>query len=100
MTDMRNVHVLTSGAVSPEEAAHAREVVASAVERLGPPPATASVMLTVVADPDLPRPALMRVTVDHGGRIVRAQAAAPSPREAVDLLRERLAVRMAYLRAG
>ncbi|WP_230421332.1 hypothetical protein [Actinomadura soli] len=92
------IRFLTSGDVTAHERAAAERAVWRA---LGSARGVSSVQVTlsVVADPSLPRPALAQAVVDLDGRRVRAQAAAPRIVEAIDLLRERLAVRASSLRA-
>lgn len=89
------VRVLTSGDVSAAEAELADRSVREVLTRAGAPVRLATVTLTVVDDPDLPRPALAQATVEHGTRTFRAQAAAPSALEAVQLLQTRLSWRLA-----
>lgn len=92
MNEDPKVEVVTSGEVSADDAAHAgatiRDVLAGTA-------ASATVTLSVLADPGLPRPTLAQATVQQGLRRLRVQAAAASPREAVELLRRRLALRTA-----
>jgi hypothetical protein len=94
------IEIVTSGAVSAGDAEHAgaaiRDVLAAAA---GPVP-SATVTLSVLPDSGLPRPSVAQATVEQGLRRVRVQAAASNPREAVELLRRRLAVRMDYLQAS
>jgi len=54
----------------------------------------ARVTLTVAADPAVARPAVAQATVDMNGRIVRAQAAEPTMREAIYQMAARLKVRL------
>jgi hypothetical protein len=95
VTDIPEVRVLTSGEVSAVEAELADRTVREMLIRVAAPVPSATVTLTVVDDPDLPRPALAQATVEHGKRTLRAQAAAPSALEAVELLQTRLSVRLA-----
>lgn len=87
--------MLTSGMVSATDAELADRAVRQILTRAAAPVPSATVTLAVLDDPDLPRPALVQATVEHGSRTLRAQAAAPSPQEAVELLQTRLAVRLA-----
>ena len=50
----------------------------------------ARVTLTMAADPAVPQPAVARVNVDLDGRLVRAQAAGQTMREAVEHMASRL----------
>lgn len=92
--------VVTSGKVSVDDIERARTVLLEEVGRTAHPVSSTVVTLSVVADPELPRPALVEVTSDLGGRKVRAHAAAPSLREAIDLVRGRFALRLPARRAG
>ncbi|TDC46975.1 hypothetical protein E1281_26970 [Actinomadura sp. KC345] len=93
------IRFLTSGDVSAHERAAAERAVQTALK--GTEGFTSvQVTLSVVADPSLPRPALAQAVAEIDGRRVRAQAAAPRIDEAIDMLRERLAIRTSSLRAG
>jgi hypothetical protein len=61
---------------------------------------SARISLSVVADAALPRPALAQAVVEFDGRRLRAQAAAPTLAEAIDLMGTRLSLRTTHLRAG
>ncbi|WP_243711282.1 hypothetical protein [Actinomadura sp. KC216] len=89
---------MTSGDVTAHERAAAERAVRHALESARGV-LSVQVTLSVVADPSLPRPALAQAVVDLDGRRVRAQAAAPRIVEAIDLLRERLALRASSLQA-
>lgn len=91
---------LTSGAVTEDERAAAREAVHAALEGAGETVRSVRVTLSVIDDPSLPRPALAQAIVEVGGGRLRAQAAARDLTEAIDLMRRRLSVRTAGLRAG
>ena len=54
----------------------------------------ARVTLTMAADPAVTLPAVARVNVDLGGRLVRAQAAGETMREAVEHMASRLRARL------
>lgn len=58
------------------------------------PVLSARVMLAVAADPAVASPALAQVTVDMNGRIVRAQAAEPTMRAAIEQMAARLRARL------
>ncbi|MEU5991258.1 hypothetical protein ABZ806_20005 [Spirillospora sp. NPDC047418] len=93
------IRFLTSGDVSAHERAAAERAVREALS--GARGVTSvRVTLSVVNDPSLPRPALAQSVVEMDGRQVRAQAAAPRIDEAIDMLRERLALRATSLQAG
>ena len=91
---------LTSGPVTEDERAAAREAVRAALEGTRETVRSVRVTLSVIDDPSLPRPALAQAVVEVGGGRLRAQAAARDLTEAIDLLRRRLSVRTACLRAG
>lgn len=55
----------------------------------------ARITLTLEKHPSIERPASAEVTMDVDGRIIRAQSAARSPREAIDLVEVRLRRRLA-----
>ncbi|TYK42795.1 hypothetical protein [Actinomadura decatromicini] len=93
------IRFLTSGDVTAHERGAAERAVRDALA--GARNVTSvKVTLSVVADPSLPRPALAQAVVDLDGRRVRAQAAARRIDEAIDMLRERLAIRTYALRTG
>ncbi|GLZ15696.1 hypothetical protein Acsp04_59310 [Actinomadura sp. NBRC 104425] len=98
--DLPEPAFLTSGKVGEAERAAAgdavREALAGTHERIR----SVRVTLSLVDDPSLPRPALAQAIVETDGGRLRAQAAAPGLAEAIDLLRRRLSVRTAHLRAG
>jgi len=58
------------------------------------PVLSARVTLAVSADPAVARPALAQATIDLNGRIVRAQAAGQTMREAIEHMAARLRVRL------
>ncbi len=92
------VLVRTRGTVSRESCDYARDKVRVVIERLGQPVLAARVKLTQEAGHAVVRSALAQAVVDLGGRRVRAQVAARTMHEAVDLLQERLAARLARAR--
>lgn len=83
--------------ITPAMASHAEARVAELLDGLAEPVLDATVRLAVLPDRALPRPALARVSVRLRGRRIRAHAAASSPHGAVELMRERLAVRLLRL---
>ncbi|GAA4071179.1 hypothetical protein [Actinomadura miaoliensis] len=91
---------LTSGKVGEAERAAATDAVHEALAGTRERVRSVRVTLSVVEDPSLPRPALAQAVVEIDGRRLRAQAAAPDLTEAIDLMRRRLTVRTAHLRAG
>jgi hypothetical protein len=58
------------------------------------PVISARVVLMMAPDPAVARPAVAEATVGISGRMVRAQAAAPTMREAVGLMADRLRIRL------
>ncbi|QKW18084.1 HPF/RaiA family ribosome-associated protein [Kitasatospora sp. NA04385] len=92
------VLVETRGAVTAGAPQYAREKVAAVLERLEGPVLAVRVRLVQEANRSVARPSLAQVVVDLNGRPVRAHVAAETMREAVDLLQDRLASRLARLR--
>ncbi len=58
------------------------------------PVLAARVTLTMSADPAVSRPAAARVTIDVNGRIIRAEAAGRTMRDAIELMADRLRARL------
>lgn len=56
----------------------------------------ARIRVTHYADPALPRPVVAEANLDVDGRFVRAQLSAPTAREAIDLLSDRLQHRLQH----
>jgi ribosome-associated translation inhibitor RaiA len=54
----------------------------------------AQVKLTMAADPAVERPAIAQASLDLNGRVIRAQAAAATMREAVERMSDRLRIRL------
>lgn len=75
-------------------ARYARDKILKAVQRAGEPVLAIRVRITVHPDPAVERPVVAQANVDLGGRPVRAEVTAPTPREAVDLLEARLRHRL------
>ncbi|MFG2006044.1 hypothetical protein ACGFNU_43530 [Spirillospora sp. NPDC048911] len=98
--ELPEVRFLTSGDVSDADREAATDAVQAALSEAPEVVTAIQVTLSVVDDPSLPRPALAQAVVDVNGRRLRAQAAAPDLSESIQLLRDRLALRAAYLRAG
>ncbi|MBA9006272.1 MULTISPECIES: HPF/RaiA family ribosome-associated protein [Thermomonospora] len=88
------VRTVTSGRVTGDHVAMAERAVRAALAGKRDRVSSAQVTLTVLRGA-APRPALAQAVVDLQGRRVRAQAAAPSLPEAIDLMRERLTRRTA-----
>ena len=73
---------------------YARRKVAGALAHTGRPVLHSRVRVTRYGDPARERPVVAQVNVDLNGRPVRVQVEATTPREAVDLLVDRLAHRL------
>lgn len=73
-----------------DDVRYARDKVAAAIRFAGKPVLHARVRLSRLGDPALARPALVQANVDVDGRLVRAQVARASMREAVDEAHDRL----------
>ncbi|WP_433324341.1 hypothetical protein [Spirillospora sp. CA-294931] len=98
--ELPEVRFLTSGDVTDTETRSAERAVRAALSGADAVPSSVKVTLSVVADPSLPRPALAQAIVELDGHLLRAQAAAPRLPEAIDLMRDRLALRATHRRAG
>jgi hypothetical protein len=57
----------------------------------------ARIRVTRYPDPALPRPVVAQANLDVDGRLVRAQLSAPTAREAIDLLHDRLRRRLQHV---
>jgi ribosome-associated translation inhibitor RaiA len=79
-----------SGDMTPEVADYARKKVAGLARFTRAPVTHARVRMTRLANPAVERPVLIQGNLTAGGRIVRAQVTAHAPREAIDLLHDRL----------
>ena len=88
------VQVETRGAVPDDMAAYAVHQVSSLLRRTSEPVLFARVKLTMSADPAVQRPAIAQVSIDLNGRLVRAQAAGGTMREAVEHACDRLRTRL------
>jgi hypothetical protein len=83
------VVVETRGNVTGSDGDYARERVTSLLRYARDPVLFARVRLTLLTDPALARPAVAQVNLDVDGRLVRAQVARPTMREAVDEVHDR-----------
>ncbi len=88
------VQTETRGAVTAEAAAFAVQHVSSLLRVASEPVLFARVKLTMAADPAVERPAVAQVNIDLNGRLVRAQAAGATMREAVEHACDRLRIRL------
>lgn len=88
------VQAETRGAVPEGAASFAVQRVSSLLRVASEPVLFARVKLTMAADPALERPAIAQVNIDLNGRLVRAQAAGETMREAVEHACDRLRIRL------
>lgn len=85
-----SVEVTVRGQLPPGAAEYAREKVGKLI-RLAPEPVLfARARLTRDGNPAVPRPVVAQANLDVNGRLVRAQADAPTVEEAIDLLEAKL----------
>jgi len=91
------VEVTTRGRTPAYLVEYARDKVLQACRHTSEPILHVRIKLTVPAEPATPRPALAEANVDINGRPLRTRAAAPSLREAVDLLQDRLRHRLSRM---
>ena len=96
MANARTVQVQTEtrGTVPEGAASFAVEHVGSLLRVASEPVLFARVKLIMAADPAVERPAVAQVNVDLNGRLIRAQAAGETMREAVEHACARLRVRL------
>lgn len=88
------VRVVERGPVPQGAASAAREKVAATLRIASEPVLDARVKLEQATDPAVERKAVAQANVDVNGRPVRVQVAAPTIREAIDLLVDRLRSRL------
>jgi hypothetical protein len=93
-TETAEVRVETHGRVPDGSADLASAKVGSLLLVAAEPVLSARVTLAVLADPAVERPAIAQATIDVNGRIVRAQAAGPTMRAAIEQMASRLRVRL------
>ncbi|MEV0695504.1 sigma 54 modulation/S30EA ribosomal C-terminal domain-containing protein [Streptomyces sp. NPDC050388] len=91
------VQVETRGQLPPDAAAYARDKVRAVLGQTREPVLFARVRLNRTANPAVERPVIAQANLDVNGRPARAHVAARSATEAVDLLQDRLAERLARL---
>ncbi|HUY44724.1 MAG TPA: HPF/RaiA family ribosome-associated protein [Streptosporangiaceae bacterium] len=96
MADARTLQVQTEtrGAVPEETVSFAVQRVSSLLQMAAEPVLFARVKLTMAADPAVQRPALAQANIDLNGRLIRAQAAGQTMREAIEHACDRLRVRL------
>jgi ribosome-associated translation inhibitor RaiA len=88
------VRTVTQGTVPEGAQEFAAAKVRSVLRRVTRPVLAARVTLTMSADPAVARPALAQATIDVNGRVVRAQAAGRTMRDAIELMTDRLRARL------
>lgn len=93
-----DVAVTTRGEVTLAAPDYARVKLLAVLERLDEPVLAVRVKLTQEPDHAVAKPSIAQATIDLNGRPVRAQVAATTMREAVDLLQDRLSTRLARIR--
>lgn len=85
-----DVQVHTRGRVSTAAKTYAAQKIRALNHLISVPVLSARVRLTQSADPAVERPAMAEANLDLNGRLLRARVVAPSMREAVDALNDRL----------
>ena len=88
------VQVQVSGELPPDTAGYAQRRLQELIAASRFPVLHARIRVTRFPDPALPRPVVAQANLDVDGRFVRAQLDAPTAREAVDLLHDRLRHRL------
>jgi ribosome-associated translation inhibitor RaiA len=94
MADALTVQTQTRGAVPEDAVSFAVQRVTSLLRVASEPVLFARVKLTMSADPAVQRPAITEVNADLNGRLIRAQAAGGTMREAVEHACDRLRIRL------
>lgn len=95
--DTADVQVIVRGDLPADVTDYARNKILALAGRLNYPVLHVRIRLTHQPDPAIARPVRAQTTVDLDGRLVRAQAAGTTGREAVDLLVDRLRHRLERL---
>ena len=90
MSVVVTVDVHTQGRVLSSEVDYARAKILAAFEHTREPVRLVHVRLTVMPDPAISAPAVAQVNAELDGRLVRAQSAGHTVREAVDEVQDRL----------
>ncbi|MCY0928000.1 sigma 54 modulation/S30EA ribosomal C-terminal domain-containing protein [Streptomyces sp. H27-H1] len=93
-----DVLVNKRGPVPDGASEYARAKMLAAIAHVGPPVLAVRAKLTQAANPSASRPSIAQAVVNVNGHPVRAHCAADTMFEAVDLLQERLAARLAGTR--
>ncbi len=94
MADILQVQAETRGAVPEGAVSFAVDQVSSLLRMASEPVLFARVKLTMSADPAVQRPMVAQVNIDLNGRLIRAQAAGLTVREAVEHACDRLRIRL------
>jgi len=94
---MPEIVVQTSGPMPRTSPDYARDKIAALARHVSQPILHARVRLTRRPDPAVERPAIAQANLDLDGRLVRAQVAAVTMREAIDALQDRLRNRIERL---
>lgn len=89
-----SVQVSVHGDVPDSAAGYARDKISAVIRRARRPVLDARVRITVQQDPAVPRPFVAGANIDLNGRPVIVRVAAPTAREAVDLLVAKLRTRL------
>lgn len=99
MTTQRTIEqpVIVQGDMTPETAEEIRQKIAALARLTGEPITHARVRLTRHANPAVPHRMIAQANLEVNGRMTRAQVAADTAREAVDLLTDRLRQRLTRL---
>jgi hypothetical protein len=85
-----DVQLTTRGDVPIGSATYAVDKIRAVVERVVRPVLSARVRLTLAPDPAVERPAMAQAVLDLDGHLLRAHTAAPTMREAIDRMEDRL----------
>lgn len=91
------VHVQLDGQIPADVATYAERRLREVIDESRFPVLHGRIRLTRYADPALERPVVGQANLDVRGRFLRAQLSAPTAREAVDLLQDRLQRRLHHL---
>ncbi len=94
---MTEVHVQLGDGLPSELSTYAGEKVTAALRHTAEPILYARARVDQTGDNSVTRAATARVEVDLNGRVVHAHAQADTPREAIDLIQDRLRVRIERL---
>ncbi len=97
---MNQIHVQLGHGLPSDLSTYADEKVTAALRHTAEPVLYARVRVDRTGDNSVTRAAIARVEVDLNGRVVRAHAQADTPREAIDLMQDRLRVRLERLGRG